>query len=144
MDIDFRQRLLEYIDNVASECLPVDGDWMDIDDDVPDVDDELQADNASQERVFQPFPDPDEPDFERVMQKDVYHIVRVRQIHSRRHNPTCFKCESRRCRFRFPRKIILQTYFDEATGVIHVRRNHRYLNNCNKWITVIMKGNNDF
>ena len=52
MDIDFRQRLLEYIDNVASECLPekpVDDDWMGIDDNVPDVDDELQLDNASQE-----------------------------------------------------------------------------------------------
>ena len=51
MDIDFRQCLLEYIDNVASECLPekpIDDDWMDIDDDVPDVDDELQVDNAFQ------------------------------------------------------------------------------------------------
>ena len=33
-DLDFRQRLLDYIENVASECLPQnpDSDWMDIDD----------------------------------------------------------------------------------------------------------------
>ena len=51
MDIDFRQHLLEYIDNITSECLPEkpgDDDWMDIDNDVPDVDDELQVDNAFQ------------------------------------------------------------------------------------------------
>ena len=34
-DLDFRQRLLDYIENIASECLPQqvnwDPEWMDID-----------------------------------------------------------------------------------------------------------------
>jgi len=48
MDLNFRQRLLQYMENIASECLPedIDGDWMDVDDDVPYVDDELQVDNG--------------------------------------------------------------------------------------------------
>ena len=43
IDFDFRQRLLHYIENIASECLPhdVEGEWMDIDDAV-DIDDELR------------------------------------------------------------------------------------------------------
>ena len=43
VDLDFRTRLLEYMENIASECLPenVDDEWMDVDDDVSDVDDEL-------------------------------------------------------------------------------------------------------
>lgn len=115
---------------------------MDVDDDIPDVDKELQ-DNVSQEQIFQPFLDPDDPDFDRIIQNDVYHIVHLRQIHSRRHNPTCFKYGRQRCRFRFPRKIVLHTYFDEITGIIYIRRNHRYVNNFNKWLSILMRGNHD-
>ena len=60
---------MDYIENVASESLPQDvnhdSDWMDIDDVVDaDVDDELQVDESSKDEVFQPFPDPDDPDFD--------------------------------------------------------------------------------
>ena len=128
MDIDYRQRLLEYIDTVASECLPENGsgEWMDIDGDcAPDVDAELETNSRrSTDRVFQPFPDPDDPDFEALMREQVFHIVRVRQFHSRKHTPTCFKYGKKKsCRFRFPRKIVLETAFDEATGIVYIKRN---------------------
>ena len=38
---------------------------MDIDDVAdPDADDELQVDESSNDPIFQPFPDPDDPDFD--------------------------------------------------------------------------------
>jgi hypothetical protein len=99
-EIDFRQRLLDYIENVASEYLPQqvnsDSEWMDI-----DADDEL-IDESSNDQVFQLFPDPDDPNFNLLFKRNVSHIVRVRQIHSRKHTPTCFKYRSKKCRFRFP------------------------------------------
>ena len=103
MDLDFRRWLLDYIESIASECLPqdVDGEWMDMDENL-NADDELYVNNNSADRVFQPFPDPDDPDFDTLMQRDVFHIVHVRQIHSRKHNPCCFKYGSKRCRFHFP------------------------------------------
>ena len=144
MDLDFRRRLLDYIESIASECLPqdVDGEWMDMDENL-NADDELYVNNNSADRVFQPFPDPDDPDFDTLMQRDVFHIVHVRQIHSRKHNPCCFKYGSKRCRFHFPRKVLLQTTFDEDTGVVYIKRNHGYVNNFNKWFSIITRGNHD-
>jgi len=117
---------------------------MDIDDVAdPDVDNELQVHEDSNDQVFQPFPDPDDPDFDLLFNRSVFHIVRVRQIHSRKHTPTCFKYRSKKCRFRFPRKRILTTMFDEATGIIHIKRDHPYLNNYNKWFSIMTRGNHD-
>ena len=93
---------------------------MDIDE-VADADDELQVDESSNDPIFQPFPDPDDPDFDLLFKRSVFHIVRLRQIHSRKHTPTCFKYRCKKCRFRFPRKIITKTTFDEATGVIYIK-----------------------
>jgi hypothetical protein len=69
---------LDYIENVISECLPQDCDsnWMDIDD-VADVDDELQLDESTNDQVFQSFPDPDDPDFNLLFKRAIFHIVRV-------------------------------------------------------------------
>ena len=121
-----------------------DSDWMDIDDIADaDVDDELQVDESSKDEVFQPFPDPDDPDFDLLFKRSVFHIVRLRQIHSRKHTPTCFKYRSKKCRFRFPRKIIMTTIFDEATGIIYIKRDHPYLNNYNKWFSIMTRGNHD-
>ena len=98
---------MDYIENVASECLPQDvnhdSDWMDIYHVVDaDVDDELQVDESSKDEVFRPFPDPDDPDFDLLFERAAFHIVRVHQIHSRKHTLTCFKYRSKKCRFRFP------------------------------------------
>jgi hypothetical protein len=71
MDLDFRTRLLEYMENIASECLPeyIDDGCTIFDGDIPDIDDELLAANGSRERIFLPFLDPDDPDFDNVMMK---------------------------------------------------------------------------
>src|SRR5205814_6057373 len=96
-----------------------------------DADDEF-VDESSNDQIFQPFPDPDDPDFDLLFERAAFHIVRVHQIHNCNHTPTCFKYRSKKCRFRFPRKIMTTTMFDEATGIIHIKRDHSYLNNYNK------------
>ena len=91
-----------------------------------DADDEF-VDESSNDQVFQPFPDPDDPDFDLLFERNVFHIVRVWQIHSRKHTPTCFKYRFKKCRFRFPRTIVVKMRFDEATGVIYIKREvHSY------------------
>ena len=74
---------------------------MDIDE-APDADDELQVDESSNDQIFQPCPDPDDPNFDLLFKQTVFHIVRLCQIHSRKHTPTCFKYRSKKCHFRFP------------------------------------------
>jgi len=134
---------LYYIENIACECLPpkIDGEWMDVDDGLDP--DEGVVTNTSADQIFRPFPDPDNPDFEAIMERDVYHIVLARQIHARKHKPTCFKYGSTKCRLRFPRKLISETSFDEQTGIIYVKRTHSYVNNYNKWFSITTRGNHD-
>ena len=33
--------------------------------------------------------------------------------------------------------------FDDATGIIHIKRDHPYLNNYNKWFSIMTRGNHD-
>ena len=95
-------------------------------------------------RVFQPMTSPDHPDFEAAMALDVFDITRSRQLHSRKHTPTCFKYRSKRkCRFRMPRTLVPNTIFDEETGVILQKRDHEWLNNYNPWFSIIMRANHD-
>src|SRR5436305_15007987 len=112
-------------------------------DEVADVNEELQVEDSSNDHVFQPFSDSDDPDFELLFSRSVFHIVRVRQIHSRKHTPTCFKYRSKKCRFRFPRKKIMMSMFNETTGIIYIKRDHCYLNNYNKWFSIMTRGNHD-
>src|SRR6266496_4827490 len=66
--------------------------------------------------------------------------MRARQIHACKHNPTCFKYGSNKCRLQFPWKLISKTRFDEQTDV---KCTHRYVNNYNKWFSIMTRGNHD-
>lgn len=95
-------------------------------------------------RVFQPMLPPDHPVFNEAMKMDVFDIVRSRQFHSENHLPVCFKYRSnKKCRFRFPRKLVPHTGFDESTGVILQKRDREWLNNYNRWFSLIMHTNHD-
>src|SRR3979490_1382008 len=109
VDLEFRQRLLRYIDHAISESLP-DGIPSD-----ENMDDDI--DHRMGRRVFQPFISPDDPHFDEEIKLDLDDILRTRQMHSRTHMPTCFKYGSKRCRSRFPRRIILETHFDAENRV---------------------------
>ena len=116
-DLEFRQRLLDYITEAISESLP---------DDI--LSDESMDDDVGHRigrRVFQPFVKPDDPDFDDEITLDLADILRARQMHSRTHMPTCFKYRSKRYRSHFPRRIILEIYYDEKNQIFYIKRNHR-------------------
>jgi PIF1-like helicase len=129
-DPSFCQRLLDYIAQVVDECLPEDPNPIDEDDD-------------DDTRLFQPYTKPDDPNFEKVMPRNLTKTLHYRQMHRRKHMPTCFKYGSRKCRSRFPRAIVPETSFDKDTGLFRIKRNHRWVNNYNKWIAQMTRGNHD-
>jgi hypothetical protein len=134
-DLEFRQRLLDYIAQAISETLPEDIE--------SNENFEHDVDNRIGRRVFQPFIAPDAPNFDEEIKLDLTDILRTRQMHSPTHMPTCFKYGSKRCRSHFPRRIIVETQFDAENRVFYIKRNHRWLNNHNKWIAVMTRANHD-
>jgi len=127
-DPRFLKRLLCYIAKIMEECIP----------DVPIPD----ADSIGA-RIFQPFVKPTAPDFERNVAIDIDDIVRSRQMHNKFHMPTCFKYGSTKCRARFPRNLVEKTTFDAETSVFRIRRNSSWVNNYNKWISLMTRANHD-
>jgi len=129
-DLAYRQKLLDYIETICRQCMP------------EEVIDEGNPEPGS--RVFQPMLPPDHLAFEEAMKMDVFDIVRSRQFHSENHLPVCFKYRSKKkCRFRFPRTLVPHTGFDESTGVILQKRDREWLNNYNRWFSLIMRTNHD-
>lgn len=94
-------------------------------------------------RAFKPFIDPESPYFKEEMALDLYDLVLARNMHSSRHFPTCFKYDNKRCRMRFPRKIVPETKMDVETGLIEVQRDHEWVNAYNPWIMMMMRSNHD-
>ena len=134
-DHDFQKRLLEYIAQAISETLPDEiqsDEYMDTD-----------TDDRKGSRVFQPFILLDSPNFDDEIKLDLKDILQARQMHSRTHMPTCFKYSSKKCRSHFPRRIIIETYFDVQNQVFYIKRNNRWLNNYNQWIAVMTRANHD-
>ena len=134
VDPDFRQRVLDFIDSCIQECIPEALDTAMVDEDFIDT---------GITDTFEPFLDPTGPNFEARHSAALNKIVKSRQMHSRKHMPTCFKYGSRKCRARFPRRIAEATSFDEDTQVFRVKRNHRWVNNYNKWIAMMTRSNHD-
>jgi hypothetical protein len=66
--------------------------------------------------------------FEQAMKVDTFDIVRSRQFHNDKHVPGCFKYGSKKFQFRFPRKLVPDTVFDEMTGIILQKRDREWLN----------------
>ena len=110
LDPCFRQRLLHYITSIVNECMS---------EEITTNDGEFN--NRVEDKSFQPFLDPDDPNFDELMQLDLVDIVKSRQMHSRTHMPTCFKYRSKRCRSRFPQAIVDETSFDTEWRLARTR-----------------------
>ena len=136
-DPDFQNRLLKFITHVASETLPVQ----------PPVSVSMEEEFQQGSRAFQPLLNPDYPHFDDHMEIDVYDIVTQRNMHNQNHTLTCFKYGQRygqkRCRARFPRKLIASTQMDPETGVIEIERDNEWLNGYNKWFSLMTHANHD-
>ena len=137
-DPDFCQRFLHYVSQIVDESMP----------EAPEDCSSVEIpDTSSSERpggcLFRPFVDPDNPDFEQLLAKDLLDIVSSRQLHSPTHFPTCYKYGLKKCRTRFPRKIVAFTGIDPTTGLLRIRRNHHWVNNYNRWVLIITRANHD-
>lgn len=74
-DPEFGLRLLNFISHVISESMPRQ---------IPD-----ETNPGVSKQVFQLFIHPDEPYFEDIAQIHTYDIIYSRNMHSRKHYPTC-------------------------------------------------------
>lgn len=117
--------------SIACECLP------------PERIDVEVGRRSYDATAFLPFLDADLPDFADSMAVEISDIIRCRQIHTETHTATCFKRGTRECRFRFPRQLVAESSFDVETGVIHLQRDHCWLNGFNPWISLAMRANHD-
>ena len=58
--------------------------------------------------------------------------------------PTCFKYgNKRKCRARYPRKLVNKTYFDPETGVVELERDNEWLVGYNSWLSLMMHADHD-
>lgn len=87
-----------------------------------------------------PF-DPDAPDFDARMLRDLALLARVCQVH--KHHATCFTgYHHDRCRFHMPRRLHEETHID-ASDTIRLARNDHYLNAFNPWTLLAARCNGD-
>ena len=67
------------------------------------------------------------------------------QIHSKKHNQTCFKYAKngdRHCRFLFPRPLVASTHVD-SHGVIQLERNNQWVTPWNPSLASVLRSNHD-
>jgi hypothetical protein len=62
-------------------------------------------------------------------------------------NLACYKsnidASKKLCRYGFPQPLINTTHFDNDIGLLHIKRNDKWLNNANPWILSTSKCNHD-
>jgi hypothetical protein len=78
---------------------------------------------------------------------DSNRVARTKQLHSKRHTATCFKYRPQRsnnnvCRFGMPRELLDASKVDEH-GIIHLARNHAWVNPWNPSIASCIRSNHD-
>jgi hypothetical protein len=83
-------------------------------------------------------------EFFRKLSHDSNSVASVKQVRSKRHSATCFKYNRRSssCRFGMPRALIHSSMVDEH-GIIHLARNHPWVNPWNPAIATCIRSNHD-
>src|SRR6202046_1238860 len=128
-DPEVARQMVDYLDSVIAEHI-----------------DPCENDGRSSEMSI-----PATSDFQNVQEYvDSLHgygnaVASKRQIHSPRHNSTCFKYNkkgTRECRFHFPRPKVETSHVDEL-GVAHLRRDDEWVNPYNPWIAAAIGSNQD-
>ena len=90
-----------------------------------------------------------ESDYEFYMRlaADSNAVASKAQVHSSKHNATCFKYRQKgqgkdACRFGMPQELVPNSYIDRF-GVIHLLRNHAWINPWNCAIASCIRSNHD-
>jgi hypothetical protein len=135
--------LLEDIHNIASECLPEiqhgDDDRMHVDGDSVEDNDGIQE-NSSNVRAFQILTTRTSARLCKTTFITLFVCVRFTLETTLQRASSLDPADVDSI---ILAKIVLQTRFDEATGIVYVRQTHSYVNNYNKWFSIITRGNHD-
>jgi len=126
-DSDFSLQMVEYLDSVIYECIDS-TDIVTSNDSFPSTED-FACDDT----------------YEKELQSYANAVAAKRQVHSEKHNSTCFKyCKKgeRQCRFSFPRPKVDASYVDDL-GVVHLRRDNEWVNPFNPCIAAAIGSNQD-
>jgi hypothetical protein len=96
-------------------------------------------------------PSPTGPQSDREFMQNLLHdsnsVARSKQLHSTRHTATCFKYRhsglaNNTCRFGMPRDLLESSQVDEH-GIVHLARNHAWVNPWNPSIASCIRSNHD-
>jgi hypothetical protein len=132
-DKAFASRMIRYLESVIVQSLDLDVDS-----------------NTNVEPGVMPpstkVPETDD-EFHVRLSNDSYAVASKKQVHSSNHNATCFKYSqkgrgSETCRFGMPRDLVPDSEVDEF-GVIHLARNHGWVNPWNPAIASCVRSNQD-
>jgi hypothetical protein len=86
-------------------------------------------------------------EFLQKLSQDANHVASLKQLHSTRHSATCFKYRHQNsgkatCCFGMPRDLLKTSKVDDH-GVIHLARNHPWVNPWNPAIASCIRSNYD-
>ncbi|KAJ5343447.1 uncharacterized protein N7506_003271 [Penicillium brevicompactum] len=132
-DTDFATRVLHYLESIiiqsVDESIPLD----------PETNLAPACPSASESES--------DHDFHLRLANDSNLVARSKQLHSKSHFATCFKYRptdrsKSTCRFGMPREILPSSKIDDL-GVIHLARNHPWINPWNPSIASCLRSNHD-
>jgi hypothetical protein len=132
-DQDFAHRMIRYLESIIVESIDLGSD------DSPPIGLEPMTPSAKGQESDHEF-------HERLV-ADSNAVAYKAQVHSSKHNATCFKYHQKgqgkgTCRFGMPRNLVPHSYADE-NGVIHLARNHAWVNPWNPAIASCIRSNHD-
>ena len=129
-DEDFAQRMIQYLESIIVESI----------NSYNDSTLESESTNAAPSSKHANS----DIEFHQKLMADSNAVARKTQIHASNHMSTCFKYGQKKtkCRFDFPRDLQLYSNVDEL-GVIHLARNHAWVNSWNPAIASCIRSNHD-
>ncbi|EPS29066.1 hypothetical protein PDE_04014 [Penicillium oxalicum 114-2] len=132
-DVHFANRIIRFLETVITHSLHD-----------ADVDDPESSVSSMPPSSHGPETD---TEFTRKLFQDANGVARTKQLHSKRHTTTCFKYRHRLspdrvCRFGMPRGLLEISRVDEH-GIIHLARNHAWINPWNPSLASCIRSNHD-
>jgi hypothetical protein len=129
----FASRMIRYVESIIVQSLDLDVDSRTI------VEPEVMPPSTKVRET--------DDEFHVRLSADNYAVASKKQLHSSNHNATCFKYSqkgrgSETCRFGMPRDLLPNSEVDEF-GVIHLARNHGWVNPWNPAIASCIRSNQD-
>lgn len=135
----FATGVIQYLESIISQSLH--------DNARDDPESNLPGEPSYTDKVFHHDPEESDAEFMSRLALDSNTVACKKQLHSKTHLATCFKYHQRSggkrtCRFGMPRDLVETSHVDEF-GLIHLARNHAWVNSWNPAIASCLRSNHD-